>query len=132
MGRTIAVLCLLFALVGVALGEQFYIGGVYKHMAAETSAIMAEVETYPDEGTVFDETLKTRIDRLHKFWVGKESKLSVLIRYIDLSAISNALIYAQNFIHSDNKEEALSGLRLLGYLVNSYKTIYGFNGVNIL
>jgi hypothetical protein len=132
MGRTIAVFCLLLALIGVALAEQFYIGGVYKHMAAQTAALIAEVEDYPDEGTKFDQYLVQQVDDLQKYWTGREKKLCIIIRHVDILNISNALVYAQNFVHNDNKEETLAGLRQLAYLVDSYKTIYGFNGANIL
>jgi hypothetical protein len=132
MGRTIAVFCLLLALVGVAVAEQIYIGRVYRHMKAETAALIALVDTYPDEGTDFDQYLKTQIDDMYEYWTGREKKLCILIKHIDLLNISNAIIYAQNFVHNDNKEETLAGLRQLAYLIDSYHAIYGFNGANIL
>ena len=132
--RTIAILTLLAALIGVAIAEQICIAKTYNHMKSETAEIVAIVQAYdaPKETLKFDEYLKIRADELHKYWLKRERQLGVIIRHIDLSYISDALIYAQNFIHADNKEEALAGLRRLEYLLDSYSKIYGLNGVNIL
>lgn len=132
MGRTIAVFCLLLALIGLAVAEQLYIGKVYKHMQGEIAALVADVEKYPDEGTKFGDELVDRVDAMHKYWTGREKKLCILIRHVDLLNVSNALVYAQNFAHNDNKEETLAGLKQLSYLVDTYKSVYGFNGANIL
>ena len=135
MTRTIAVLTLLAALVGVAITEQICIDRVYSKMRAEVTAIIAIVDSTPfdsDNKGTFDTYTKARIDDLHAYWLEKERSLGIVIRHIDLSYISDALIYAQNFIHFDNQEEAMAGLRRLEYLLESYSGIYGLNGVNIL
>jgi len=134
--RTLAVSILLLILVGFAIGEQFWVKDVYGKMGNETASLIQTVEATPDtvnkEDFKFDDYLKIKIDELHDYWIKKEKNLSIIIRYIDLSYISDALIYAQNFMHADNKEETLAGLKRLKYLVDSYSAIYGFNGINIL
>ena len=134
--RTVLVLALLAALIGLAIAEQVSINRVYGYMLRETDAIIyvveAHADTYNKEDFRFNDYVKLRVDDLHNYWVKKERKLCIIIKHIDLSYISDALIYAQNFIHFDNKEEAMAGLRRLEYLLNSYHNIYGLNGVNIL
>ena len=127
---------LLAVLIGLAIGEQIWVKDAYGQMKKETASIIETVEATPDtynkEDFKFDDYLRVRIDDLHDYWTKKEKNLCIIIRYIDLSYISDALIYAQNFIHADNKEETLAGLRRLQYLLDSYSAIYGFNGINIL
>ena len=134
MARIISILVLFAALVGVALAEQVSITRTYNHMKAETAAIIARVEETPDLGdaTAFDGYLKQRADDLHRYWQKKEHEMCIFIRHIDLSYVSDALIYAKNFIEFDNKEEAMAGLRRLEYLLDTYSKLYGFNGLNIL
>jgi len=134
MMRLIAVLVLLAALIGLAVAEQVTVDHVYGKMKTETAAVMELVKltTEGEPKTEFGQETKDRIDDMHAYWLGKERKLGIIIKHIDLSYISDALIYARNFIHSGNKEEALGGLRRLEYLLESYHGVYGLNGVNIL
>ena len=130
------VLGLLGLLIGFAVTEQVIINNVYGHMQRETASIIQMVESHADttnpDDFKFNDDVRTRIDALHSYWIGRESRMSILIRHVDLSFVSDSLIYARNFIHFDNKEEAMSGLTRLEYFVDSYKTIFGINGVNIL
>ena len=134
--RTIAISILLVILIGLAIGEQLWVKNVYDKMKDETAAVMEIVQATPDtylkEDFKFDEYLRFRIDDLYNYWRKQEKNLCIIIRLVDLSYISDALIYAQNFVHADNKEETLAGLRRLEYLLDAYSTIYGFNGINIL
>jgi|GEM_PF-944845 len=137
MTRIITVLILLFALIALATAEQVSISKTYNHMEDETSAIIELVRDVPDKTNPLDTVtiapyIGDRINALYDYWVEKEHKLSMIIRYIDLSYISDALIYAKNFIEFDNKEEALAGLARLEYLLKSYHKMYGVNGFNIL
>jgi len=136
MVRMFLVLGLLGLLIGFAVTEQVIINNVYGHMQRETASIIQMVESHADttnpDDFKFNDDVRTRIDALHSYWIGRESRMSILIRHVDLSFVSDSLIYARNFIHFDNKEEAMSGLTRLEYFVDSYKTIFGINGVNIL
>jgi hypothetical protein len=137
MTRIITVLVLLFALLGLAIAEQTSINRVYTKMENETAAIIELVRETPDKESPMDTIefapyIKARVNALYDYWVSHEHKMSMIIRYIDLSYISDALIYARNFIEFDNKEEALAGLTRLDYLVKSYHKMYGLNGANIL
>ena len=136
MTRTIAFIILIGVLLSLAVGEQLWIKNVYGRMLNETTEIIRIVDATPDtylkEDFKFDDYLKVRADNLHHYWRRKEKNMGIIIRHIDLSYISDALIYARNFIHFDNKEEAMAGLSRLEYLLDSYKGVFGFNGVNIL
>jgi molybdopterin-guanine dinucleotide biosynthesis protein A len=137
MARIIAVLSIFTALVGVAVVEQIAISRVYTHMKNETAAIIKLVENTPDKNSPLDEIkfdpeIKTKIDTLHEYWQKREHKMCILIRHIDLSYVSDALIYAKNFVEFDNKEESMAGLSRLEYLLDTYSKMYGFNGLNIL
>ncbi|MDR0462005.1 MAG: DUF4363 family protein [Christensenellaceae bacterium] len=134
MIRLVAVLTLFAALIGVAIAEQVCIEKTYSHMERETAAIIEIVRATPDvdNKAEFDDYLKVRFDDLHHYWSKKERRLGIIIKHIDLSYISDALIYARNFVHTGNKEEAIGGLSRLEYLLTSYHAVYGLNGVNIL
>ena len=135
MTRMIVVLCLLAGLITFAIVEQVCIDRVYSKMMDETTAIIEVVQSTQfdsDNQGTFDDYTKARVDELHNYWIKRERRLGILIRHVDLSYVSDALIYAQNFIHFDNQEEAMAGLRRLEYLLDSYSGIYGLNGINIL
>ena len=136
MLRAGLILGLLGILIGLAVAEQVVINNVYGHMKKETAAIIKMVESHEDthnpDNFKFGEEVKERVDGLHSYWLGRERNMSIIVRFVDLSLVSDALIYARNFIHFDNKEEAMAGLSRLEYLVQSYKHAFGLNGVNIL
>ena len=136
MIRAMLVLGLLGILIGLAVTEQVIINNIYGTMKTETAAIIMMVESTPEthnpDDFKFDDGLRVRIDKLHRYWMRREKNLSMLIRHIDLTYVSDALIYARNFIHFDNKEETMAGLSRLEYLLESYASVFGFNGVNIL
>ena len=73
-----------------------------------------------------------RVDALNDYWERRENRMSILVRHVDLALVADSLLYARNFIHFDNKEEAMAGLVRLEYFVTTYKTIFGVNVVNIL
>jgi signal transduction histidine kinase len=131
MARLIAILTLLVALLAIATVEQVCIHRVYDKMKTETAAISALVNATEDE-TEINDYVKIRAENLHKYWIKREKGMSIFVRHIDLSYISDALIYANNFIEFDNKEEAMAGLQRLEYLLDTYSNVYGFNGLNIL
>jgi len=135
MTRLFVVLGLLGALVGLAICEQLYIDRAFDKMRAETTALIEAVHGTPfddDNKGTFDDYVKARIDELHKYWIKKERKMCVFMRHMELSYVSDALIYARNFIHFDNQEEAMAGLARLEYLLDAYSQIYGLNVLNIL
>jgi len=135
MTRLFIILGLVAALAVLATVEQVYIDRTYKHMIHETNVLLGVVAATPeneDKEAFFSENIKNRVDSLHKYWMKRERKMSIVTRYMELSYISDALIYAQNFIHHHNKEEASAGLERLRYLVTSYSEIYGINFTNIL
>jgi len=134
--RAFLVLTLLGIIIGLATTEQVIINRVYGHMQRETTAIIKMVEshndTYNPDDFKFNDDVRVRIDKLHRYWLSRERNMTIIIRHIDLSLVGDALIYARNFIHFDNKEESMAGLARLDYLVHSYRNVFGLNGVNIL
>jgi molybdopterin-guanine dinucleotide biosynthesis protein A len=130
MTRFIVILSVLAALIGLAVVEQVCIHNTYDKMKADTAALIMAVNETPDE-TPFDDYTRARANDLYEYWLKKERSMSVLIRHIDLSYISDALIYARNFIRFDNKEEASAGLARLDYLLDTYSHVYSLNGLNI-
>jgi len=127
------ILMVLAALIGLAVAEQVCVSRVYGHMERETAAIIKTIEATPDVDNKADFSgIETRVNNLYDFWTRRERYLGTTIKHIDLSYISDALIYARNFIKSGNKEEAVGGFNRLEYLLQSYHKVYGLNGLNIL
>jgi len=136
MTRLFIVLGLVGALLSIAIFEQLHISQTFGYMKRETSAILSAIKEIPPPEKKEDykspEIAKTKIDELHRFWTEKEGKLCVLLRHMELSYISDALVYARNFVHFDNQEESCAGLERLKYLLDTYSKVYGMNGWNIL
>ena len=134
MVRIISVIVLFLSLIALAVFEQIYIKKTYDFMKTETKILVQRVMETPDldDETVIADDVKMRAERLNNYWQAREHKLCTLIRHVDLSYISDALIYAKNFIEFDNKEESMAGLARLTYLLDTYSKMYGFNGANII
>jgi len=135
MTRLFIILGLVAALLALATLEQVYIDRTYSKMIRETNVLLAVVAATPeneDKEAFFSDSVKSRVDALHEYWMKQERKMCIFTRHMELSYISDALIYAQNFIHFHNKEEASAGLERLRYLVTTYSKIYGINFTNIL
>ena len=134
MVRIISVIVLFLSLIALAVFEQIYIKKTYDFMKTETKILVQRVMETPDldDETVIADDVKMRAERLNNYWQAREHKLCTLIRHVDLSYISDALIYAKNFIDFDNKEESMAGLARLTYLLDTYSKMYGFNGANII
>ena len=133
MIRFCVILLLAAALVGVAFWEQSYIDNTFKKMENETATLIQMILDVPEEGELYKSpaTVKHKIDHLHRFWIKKERKMCIVMRHMELSYISDALIYARNFVHFDNKEESCAGLERLNYLITAYSQVYGTNAINI-
>lgn len=135
MTRVIMVCALVAVLCGLAVTEQVCIHNVYAKMGRDTAELIRLVEASPDPKETdghFDQYIVERANELGRYWSKQEKHMTILIKHIDLSYISDALIYATNFIEFDNKEEALAGLKRLEYLIETYSGVYGLNGINIL
>lgn len=135
MTRIITVLVLVAVLAGLAITEQTCIEKVYDKMKAETEQLITLVKESPDPKETddeFDQYIVAKVNELHRYWMKKEKDMSVLIKHIDLSYVSDALVYAKNFIEFGNQEEAMAGLLRLKYLLDTYSHVYGLNLTNIL
>ena len=134
MTRLIIVLTLVAALLGLAAWEQIFIDKAYSKMKSDTAALLTAIKEIPNDAKdlVSSNENKAKVDTMREYWAKKERQMSAVNRHMELSYISDALIYAQNFIHHDNKEEACAGLERLAYLLDAYSHIYGINGWNIL
>ena len=129
--RLIIVLVLAAGLIGLAAFEQIYIQGSYKHMERETVALLAIIEPLPDDAVGTPEAIK-KVNDMYDWWIKRERHLTMLARHFDLSLISDALIYAKNFIHFDNKEETMAGLLRLQYLIKTHSFNVGTSVQNVI
>ena len=132
MTRFIIVLVLATALISLASIEQIFIRNTYSKLKTDTEALYTTLNV-PDATSPIDtQENRNKIDEIYKYWLRKERTLCLVARHIELANISDAIIYARNFIHFDNREEACAGLARLIYLIDAHKYNVGTSIQNVI
>ena len=132
MVRLIIVLLLATALFTVAGLEQHFIQSAYGRLEGDTTVLIARLRETPDDTPIDTDENKELIDHMFAYWLRYERRLTMLARHFDLSLVSDAIIYAKNFIHFDNKEEAMAGLLRLEYLIKTHSFNMGTSIQNVI
>ena len=134
MIRLFIVIGLSMALVGVAVIEQHIIQSTYNRLEADTNAIIETIQMQ-DENVgdgIATEANIAKINDMYTRWLKSERQLSMLARHFDLAQVSDAMIYAMNFITFNNKEEAMAGLLRLRYLIKTHSFNIGTSIQNVI
>ena len=132
MVRLAIVLLLAAALFTVAGLEQHFIQSSYGRLEADTTELIQRLRATPDETPIDTDQNKAQSDNMYEYWLRYERRLTMLARHFDLSLVSDAIIYAKNFIHFDNKEEAMAGLLRLDYLIKTHSFNMGTSIQNVI
>ncbi len=131
MSRWIATICILLIIIGAVIWEQVYVNQTFQHLETQINALITSVEACGDEDADTDEN-KQKIAEIEKYWLKREKALCYLVKHTETFQISDAIIYAKNFIDFGNKEEVMSALRKLSYLVKVHNYNMGTSLENII
>ncbi len=131
MKRWIATICIVLLIAAAVIWEQVYVNQTFKHMEDQVDALMTAVEACGDDTADTDEN-KAQIAAIEKYWLKRERVLCYLVKHTETFQISDAIIYAKNFIEFGNKEEVMSALRKLEYLVEVHSYNMGTSLENII
>lgn len=131
MSRWIATSCILVLIIGAVIWEQVYVNQTFNHLEKQVNALIISVEACGDEDAD-TESNKTQIASIEKYWLKREKVLCYLVKHTETFQISDAIIYAKNFIDFGNKEEVMSALRKLSYLLKVHTYNMGTSLENII
>ena len=131
MKRWIATICIILLIAAVVIWEQIYVNQTFQHMENQINVLMAAVEACGDDNADTDEN-KAQIAAIEDYWLKRERVLCYLVKHTETFQISDAIIYAKNFIEFGNKEEVMSALRKLEYLVKVHSYNMGTSLENII
>jgi len=131
MSRWIATICILLLIIGAVIWEQVYVNQTFQNLETQINALIVSVESCGDETANTDEN-KQKIAEIEKYWLKREKALCYLVKHTETFQISDAIIYAKNFIEFGNKEEVMSALRKLTYLVKVHSYNMGTSLENII
>lgn len=131
MSRWIATISILVLIIGVTIWEQVYVNQTFDHLEKETNALIAAVEACGDEDAD-TEANKAQIAAIEDYWLKRERVLCFLVKHTETFQVSDAIIYAKNFIEFGNKEEVMSALQKLAYLVKVHHYNLGTSFENII
>lgn len=131
MKRWIATICITILIIGAVIWEQVYVNQTFKHLEDQIDTLIASVEVCPDDQADTDEN-KAQIKAIESYWLKREQVLCYLVKHTETFQISDAIIYAKNFIDFGNKEEVMSALQKLSYLVRVHKYNMGTSLENII
>jgi len=130
--RLIIVVTLLVGLIGLATFEQIFIARSFNTLRDGAIELIAVINQPENESPVDTKSNKEKIDTMYDFWIRRERNLAMLARHADLAQISDAIIYARNFIYFDIREEAAAGLTRLIYLIDTHSFNIGTSFQNII
>ena len=131
MSRWIATICILLLIIGAVIWEQVYVNQTFQNLETQINALIVSVESCGDETADTDEN-KQKIAEIEKYWLKREKALCYLVKHTETFQISDAIIYAKNFIEFGNKEEVMSALHKLVYLVKVHSYNMGTSLENII
>ena len=131
MKRWISTICVLILIIGAVLWEQVYVNQTFTHLEKQVNALIASVEACPDDAVDTDEN-KAQITAIEDYWLKHEKVLCYLVKHTETFQISDAIIYAKNFIEFGNKEEVMSALNKLAYLDEVHTYNMGTSLENII
>ena len=131
MKRWITTLCIVALITTAVIWEQIYVNQTFRHLDNEIKTLIASVEACGDEDADTAEN-KAQIAAIESYWLKREKALCYLVKHTETFQISDAIIYAKNFIEFGNKEEVMSALRKLSYLVKVHSYNMGTSLENII
>ena len=131
MSRWIATICIMLLIIGAVIWELVFVNQTFNHLERQVDALITSVEACGDEDADTD-TNKIQIAAIEEYWLKREKALCYLVKHTETFQISDAIIYAKNFIDFGNKEEVMSALRKLSYLVKVHSYNMGTSLENII
>lgn len=131
MKRWIVTLCICVLIVTAVIWEQTYVNQTFEHLKEKTDLLMASVSECDDDNAD-TEANKELIAEIETYWLKREKTLCYLVKHTETFQISDAIIYAKNFIEFGNKEEIMSALQKLSYLVEVHSYNMGTSLENII
>jgi hypothetical protein len=111
--------------------EQIFLNRTYDALETKLAAVMEGVTAEPED-VIDTPANKARIDDLYDYWLKTESTLCYLVKHTETFQISDSILYAKNFIHFNNKEEAMVALTKLQYLFSVRHYNVGTSFQNII
>lgn len=131
MKRWIATFCIIAIITAAVVWEQIYVNQTFEHIESQVNALIASVEACGDDSADTAEN-KAKIAAIESYWLQRERALCYLVKHTETFQISDAIIYAKNFIEFGNKEEVMSALQKLAYLVKVHSYNMGTSLENII
>lgn len=131
MKRWITTLCIMALIAAAVIWEQIYVNQTFRHLKTEINTLITAVEACGEDNADTEEN-KAQIAAIKKYWLGRERVLCFLVKHTETFQISDAIIYAQNFIEFGNTEEVMSALRKLVYLIEVHNYNLGTSWENII
>ncbi|MCQ2381985.1 MAG: DUF4363 family protein [Clostridia bacterium] len=121
MKRWITTITIMILITVAVVWEQIYVNQTFKELNQKVDDLILSVEACSDDSVDTEEN-KAQIAELESYWLDHERVLCYLVKHTETFQISDAIIYAKNFIEHGNKEEVMSALHKLVYLgkVHSY------------
>ena len=131
MKRWLATIVILLIIIAGVVWEQVYVNQTFKLLTRQLDELLASVEVCADDAVDTDEN-KARIATMEATWLKRERTLCYLVKHTETFQISDAIIYAKNFIEFGNKEETMNALTKLQYLFRVHSYNMGSSLENII
>ncbi len=131
MKRWITTICILVLITVAVIWEQIYVRQTFQHLEEQVNALILSVEACGDD-TADTQSNKDQIAAIESYWLKRERTFCYLVKHTETFQISDSIIYAKNFIEFGNKEEVMSALHKLAYLVDVHHYNLGTSFENII
>ena len=131
MKRWIATFVIIALIAAGVIWEQIYVSQTFTELQTQLNKLIAAVEVCSDDGVDTEENIK-QIAAIEKNWRERERALCFLVKHTETFQISDSILYAKNFINFGNKEEVMSALTKLKYLLDVHHYNLGTSFENII
>ncbi len=131
MKRWVTTICIMLLIIAAVVWEQIYVNQTFQYLSDQVDNLIKTVETCDDDNADTDEN-KAQIAKVEDYWLKHERVLCYLVKHTETYQISDAISYAKNFIDFGNKEEVMSALHKLVYLVKVHSYNMGISLENII
>lgn len=131
MKRWIATFVIIALIAAGVIWEQIYVSQTFNELQNQLNTLIAAVEVCNDDGVDTAEN-KEQIAAIEKNWRQRERALCFLVKHTETFQISDSILYAKNFINFGNKEEVMSALTKLKYLLDVHHYNLGTSFENII
>lgn len=129
MKRLIAILSILFFLIGVCVLEEIFIHHFINDFNTKTASVCEVIKE--NESNLNVEKVKANFDKLEDYWQNAKTKLCYLTNYEKIKNMDESFVRLEAALEDNDKALAIENIAVIKSYTESLHYIMGFNLNNL-